>query len=101
MRSAWKSRIPFVFDSFRFPHSRFSFLVGSRNEVLQPVCLRNSKFPSFLLGTRISVYNGFRLFSARIRPVMVGRYVGEFFFSKKIGASIHIPKKKKRKSRKS
>lgn len=95
MRSRWKPNLPFFLDQYRSSISS----PQTSDTYGQPVCSRRSRFPQSIVGSRIFVYNGCRFLSARVRPVMVNRYVGEFFFTKKIGFSIHIPKKKKRKKK--
>jgi len=47
------------------------------------------------VGKRISLHSGRKVIKFPIKKVMVGHFAGEFIFSKKLGASIHISKKRK------
>lgn len=58
------------------------------------VWLKNSFIPKELIGTRVLIYNGKIFISIRIRDNMIGHKFGEFIWTKKLGSSIHIRKKK-------
>lgn len=49
------------------------------------------------IGKIVEVYNGFKFFEVIIDETMVGKKLGEFVLTKKIGASIHAKKKNKSK----
>lgn len=48
------------------------------------------------IGSRVIVYNGYRLHTVRIVEDMLWHTVGEFVRTKKLGGSIHKVKKQKK-----
>lgn len=53
------------------------------------------------IGSRVIVYNGYRLHTVRIGEDMLWHKVGEFVRTKKLGGSIHkLKKQKKNKTKK-
>jgi ribosomal protein S19 len=73
MRSRWKGPACFYGARFRPAESATSTVL----------------FRSVLRRKFIEVYNGKKLFYLRLRPFMLGRFIGEYVYCKRFGPSIH------------
>jgi len=85
-RSSWK--IPFINTIF------FSKFIG--NLAAFKVWQRNSIVPAFFVNRKFKVHNGIWLLSLTITAGMIGHKFGEFVFTKRMGRTIHLKKKKKK-----
>jgi len=50
-----------------------------------------------LVSSRVYVYNGNKFHSVVVKSVMLGKKLGFFFLTKKIGGNIHVKKTRKKK----
>jgi len=88
-RSFWK--VPFIAEIF------FSGML--KKSKIFSIWQRSSTIPSFYVNRKFKVHNGIWLLTLNIKTGMVGHKFGEFVFTKKMGRTIHIKKKKKGKKK--
>lgn len=103
-RSQWK--LPFTKWFFSELNFYKSLLQGNKKRkkggriYLKPMVVGRDIFiPSVVRGRRLKIYNGRRLYTIRIRNLMLGHKCGEFSITKILGSKSHKKDKKSKKGK--